>query len=422
MVTECLRRDHETIRSTCAELEESVGTAKREVRVLHDHYGELTGILHGHQRREEAVLSSCRNSLDDDVQELAASTHERQQRHLEATGAQVELARESVETAAVQLADLIQEIDRDMRKEEAAVFPTVEHVAGPGLPGGRQRPVAPAINGAGVRGHRPWWTVSILSLGAAAAVFLIRAPAADDHRPPALLDFLQLRASAEAPIPSSARRRFIIAQHVMIQSHGRLMAFGRFAQEAVERITGTGTWSTEEATQIVLSIMAEPLQWEDREIIRVSSEPLRGMLLMDPAAMFISSLHLRASNVFLRAIPEILKKQRRHVSLTSLERETLLVHERFLILQALLEQEVYLVPPASEEATPQWLPILRPDGYPSDIQRVIKRMWSTLLGAVRQGESSRVMEASQQLSNLLQRLEAIRTRPVASQVVPGSFH
>jgi hypothetical protein len=90
----------------------------------------------------------------------------------------------------------------------------------------------------------------------------------------------------------------------------------------------------------------------------------------------------------------------------------LLLYERYLALQTLLEQELCLIPPAPRGTRGAWMPILRPTGYPTDSQIRVKRLWSELLAAARRGEPVAVVEKSRQLSEMLRAFQAMPPRPL----------
>lgn len=343
MVTECLRDDHRTIQAALAEVEESVATTRHGMTELEHRWGALAETVTEHLRKEDEVLMPYWQAISGDRRAQTTTTHERQQQQLRAVETQLTSARTSIELSARQLADLMQGMRSDMQLEEDMLFPDVEHMAGPGVPE------------AGVGFHRRWGRLVFVSLGAASTVLLLRPSPVDHHPSSPPSDHFAPRGVGGTSAPPE---QVPAAYRLMIQYHGRVVSFAQFAKDALQFITGVASWVGEDAVRVVSSIMVEPTQWEDCQIVWVSSNALRERLNMRPGTTHSSYLALATSSVFLPMVMETLEQPNRSAGVTPFDRELLLVYERFVRLQALLKQEVSLLPPPS--GITEALPVLHP--------------------------------------------------------------
>jgi cytochrome c-type biogenesis protein CcsB len=193
-------------------------------------------------------------------------------------------------------------------------------------------------------------------------------------------------------------------RHLAIQHNGREKPFDSFAWEVLERLTGSPHLGQEDPVETVLAILASPEQWQGKPLIAVPFGPVREALGMDPKATHVSLDELVATRKLMRMLPPIRDKLERDEKLSMQEQETWDVFERFVLLNTLLEQELYLVPSASR-TDPAWLPILRPAGYAEEQQAALRNAWTALLTAIRDGQRETLDRAAQQAASLLQGLQ-----------------
>lgn len=196
-----------------------------------------------------------------------------------------------------------------------------------------------------------------------------------------------------------------MAARLTVEYRGRIMPMSKLAREALAMITAASPQDADEAVWVVLAIMADPARWQDRELVWVPPGPLRRRLGVAPGATHQSYRQLAAWSSFAQADQESLDRLLQSAGdLTPMEREWLLLHQRFVTLRLLLEQDVCLVPFPGGRVEHR-LPILNPEGYAFEIQIGIKRAWSALLDAVRSGEPAQTREAARKLSGLLRHCE-----------------
>lgn len=206
------------------------------------------------------------------------------------------------------------------------------------------------------------------------------------------------RAGATAPsTPWEALR------HLTVFHQGRPCSFERFARERVYHLGGTTLVRAGDPIETVMAIMARPHEWKRRPIIQVPSPALRARLGL-PARVSHVSVERLAFSPLDRLVPTILSERvAPGRSLTVLERETLQLAGRVAAFAQLGEQELWLVPPPPGQRG-HWLPILQPDGYRTEQQIGLKRTWSTLLAAVREGQPERIEQVAHQMSRVLHHL------------------
>ena len=207
-------------------------------------------------------------------------------------------------------------------------------------------------------------------------------------------------ARTSAVLPPDARHAI---QRIVIQHNGRHKPFDSFAWESLKHITGSARYGEREALETVLAIMADPEPWQDEPLVSVPFMPLREALGMDRHATHISYNDLVATRRLMRMLPAIVEKQDRDEKLTMLEEETMDAFQRFAALSGLLEHRLELVPPA-HALDSTWLPILHPEGYPSDQQAQISGAWNEFITALRDGAPERITSAAQQLQRTLREL------------------
>ena len=189
-------------------------------------------------------------------------------------------------------------------------------------------------------------------------------------------------------------------RRMAIQHNGRHKPFDSFAWETLKLITGSPRIDREDPVATICAIMAEPEAWQVRPLIAVPFRPLRERLGMDPKASRISYNELIATRKLMRMLPAIVQKQQRDEKLTMLEQETMDVYERFVVLSALFEQRVVLVPPPTS-STQEWSEVFEASGYPRDQQEAIRNAWTSWLASVRGQGAASPEAAARQLAQVL---------------------
>lgn len=407
--TELLREDHRAIRAALSETGDAFAVGIRQVALMRERYGELRQAVARHLRAEEDALAPWWPALSCREQSDVTATHHRQQDQLQAVQAKLANLNQDVEAAWSELIGLIEGVRHDMRSEEVALFPAVERLdEEPGravTPSPRPEVRRALAEDRGRRRRRrAWWVSTLLVSGVILAGSILMPSVADrEGFAPVWESF---SAAAIGPVPTG--HPVALVARLTVESRGRLMPLSGFASDTLSFITGASPRNHEQAVWIVLAIMADPAPWKDRELVWVPPGPLRRMLDMPPGATHRSCRQLAAWSSFAEADQEQLDRLLQPGGrLTPAEREWLVVHQRFLGLQSLLEQEVRLVPSPGDRPERR-LPILRPDGYPFETQISIKRAWSALLDAVRSGEPARTIEAARRLSGILRNCQARR--------------
>jgi len=211
---------------------------------------------------------------------------------------------------------------------------------------------------------------------------------------------------------------------------GRVQTLEQFARRMVEFIVGPAITPQDDSVLIVLSIMAKPDRWIDQPVIWLPSTKIRETLQVPPHKTHLSRRDLDESPFFRQRVITIMQNAEKGRVLTPLDRQFLGVHGRCLALDALLEQTVYLVPPAT--ARDEWRPILLPTGYPDMTQAALKRTWAQVLETVRTGQLEHVDDVGLRLARILHNLDrevnsqrltqpAIPESHVASQLYKGSL-
>ena len=230
------------------------------------------------------------------------------------------------------------------------------------------------------------WHVAALMLMAAARL-----------APPAHADEPTQRPAAVS-WPASALRS---VRQIAIQHHGRYKPFDSFARETLQTITGGARLDREDPVTTVLSILAEPERWQQVPLVAVPFVPLREPLGMSRKTARISYTDLVATRALMRMLPPIVQKQQQDDTLTMLENETMDLFQRFVAMNALLEQKLELVPPPT--GTSAWLSIAQPEGYPPAQQREFRTAWDAVLSAARRHDASALAVNGRHLAELFER-------------------
>lgn len=408
--TEVLREDHRAIRAALSEAGDAFAVGIRQVAVMRERYRELQQAMVRHLKAEEDALVPWWSGLSSCEQSDVMVTHHRQEDQLQAVQAKLESLNQDAEAAWSKLIGLIEGVRQDMRSEESALFPAVDRLdETPARLGDASKPMPrPEVRRALAedrhprRGQRAWWVSTLLVAGVIiTGIILVPLGGNREEAAPAWKSF---SANAIGPVP--AGHQVAMVAGLTVEYRGRLMPMSRWAHGTLSFITAATPKEREEAMWVILAIMADPAQWEGRELVWVPPG-LRGTLGMAPGATHRSYRQLAAGNSFAQATPEQLERLLALGGLTPTEHEWILIHQRFLSLQCLLEQEMRVVP-FPDGRVGRRLPVLRPEGYPFETQIVIKRAWSALLDAVRVGEPARTLEAAQRLSRILRNCQAPR--------------
>lgn len=211
-------------------------------------------------------------------------------------------------------------------------------------------------------------------------------------------------AGAMAPPAQSSEVR-----ELMIQFRGQLAPFDEFAVNTVRELTGTSSFAGYDPVEMVLEIVARPGQWEDRPCLRVESPALQERLGLATGERYVSLRAWRAAAWTTSAVAAALHRVSEGRMQTAEDRAVIAVQERCLMLQALMDQELNMVPPLEGER--RWLPILRPEGYPADQQVAVKRVWARLLTAIREKRPDRAHNAAQRLRSVLGNMQSLTAAP-----------
>lgn len=185
-----------------------------------------------------------------------------------------------------------------------------------------------------------------------------------------------------------------------IQYDRRVVTFAEFARQMIEEISGQPRLDRREPWEVVLSMLAEPDEWQDVPCIAVRSERVRSRLGLRPEERLVSRGRLARDPQLSELLTE-----------PEPDRELRGLAHRCALLDSLLEQEVRLVPPP--DGGDQWRPILRPDGYPPDQQVAVKRLWASVLAAVRDDRPERYEWTVRQLATVLTNL---REQPIDARL------
>ncbi len=194
-------------------------------------------------------------------------------------------------------------------------------------------------------------------------------------------------------------------RQLLIQHQHHLASLDDFSRDTVAFVFGPASARREDALKTLLSIVADPAYWQDQPLIPVSSAFAQDILAKGRQATGASWHELARNSTLTSLVQSAHDKQRSYAPLTALEREALRVHQRCIVLAKLFEQELPLVPPpvpTSGQGT--WRPVLMPDGYPAEQQVGLKRGWSSLTTAIREGDQEQITEAAAQLRLILHNL------------------
>lgn len=198
---------------------------------------------------------------------------------------------------------------------------------------------------------------------------------------------------------ATARRPLAEVRMLAVQHQGRLKPFDSFARESLWQITGRAQVGREDPVRTVLSMLSDPGHWESHPLLSVPFGPLREGLGMEPQATHIAYSELIATRRLMQMLPAIVQKQQRDEKLSMLENETMDAYGRFVALTGLFQHDLALLPPV-ERGGRTWLPVLKPVGYPEQMQLQLRETWAELVTAAREG-SSGVDAAAARFSGLL---------------------
>ena len=193
-----------------------------------------------------------------------------------------------------------------------------------------------------------------------------------------------------------------------IEDGGRVYSFQAFATARWLSIAGPRMAGDPVAR--VLAIAAEPLAWQTRPVLWLSSPVLADALGLPAGMTHLSMSALQSQERFGRLLAAALERRRRGETLSQTDRQVLELYGRLAALHEVMQQELRLISPYSP-ASPQWLPVLEPDGYPADQQIGAKRAWGSLLRAVREGQPQQLEAAGRRFSTIVAGLKVSGLSP-----------
>jgi hypothetical protein len=179
-------------------------------------------------------------------------------------------------------------------------------------------------------------------------------------------------------------------RELLIQHEAHVEPFAQFADDMVRQISDQDRIAGQDPVETVLSMMAEPERWEYYPCVAVPAS-LRGRLGLPPKEERASRRLVHQHTWLAAQVAVARARAAAGRRLSRQQRDVTILMRRCDALDALIGQEVMVVPAPGQRA--EWLPVLRPDGYPPEQQIAIKRLWAGLLQAVRlrQTEQETVM-------------------------------
>ena len=306
------------------------------------------------------------------------------------------------------LTAVITELEGDLARQDAAAVSQAAApapaCADPPAPAGGAHPVAPEPPRASSPQRRRRFS-RVLGLAVLAVVAgVLWFPAVGNHEdrpavPVSAAGLPQARPS-DAAWPADALGAL---RRLNIQFNGRAASMEDFSRQRLSFISGAQRLGSHDSVQTVFSMIAEPQRWREAPVILVESPGVRAMLGVERGTLRASWGQLMARNRLPRRVLAVARMQAHRRPLTGDERELLVVSARAMQLEDLFNQHLHLVSPAAGGAQ-IWTPILDPDDYPVEQQIGVKRSWSALLAAMRDGDPGTITGASRRLRVLLHNL------------------
>jgi hypothetical protein len=205
-------------------------------------------------------------------------------------------------------------------------------------------------------------------------------------------------------------------RRLQVQQEGRVLTLEQAARQVLAR---AGMPRTPDPLRLALLMMAEPSAWKDQPLLLV--RPPRLCRLFDPSAdgpVRVSPSALRRHPGFHRLHHAVADRVRWGQRLDRRDRDVLELEAAADGLERLVDQRLRLLRPRSDGRA-AWMMILDPPAYAAEQQIGVKRAWSSLLRAVRQGDAAGVREAAERVARIVGNLDA-QAAPSADRRLPSA--
>lgn len=167
-------------------------------------------------------------------------------------------------------------------------------------------------------------------------------------------------------------------RRLAIQYNGRVKPFDSFAREVLTQMTGEERWQGQDPTTTVLSLIANPEEWQSVKLLSVPFGPLREPLGLDKKAARVSYAELIATRALMKMLPPIVAKQQRGEKLTMLENETMDMYYRFVGYSGLMNGEGLRFVPPSSALDRAWTAVDQPAHFADERIQPVKMAWTRL--------------------------------------------
>ncbi len=163
---------------------------------------------------------------------------------------------------------------------------------------------------------------------------------------------------------------YSILERIPIQEGGRKKPFSTFATEALQTLSGAGSYRGEDGTKwsavrTMTDLWLRPDVWPDRPLILVNLKPLKSKLgLAEDRKLF--SFHELVANQQLRQMLADIRQLRaddRNAKLDRLQQEAVAIGSRVADFQEISSGEAFAFVPHPSEAGERWLPLSQAAEY-----------------------------------------------------------
>ncbi|MFL6530000.1 MAG: cytochrome c biogenesis protein, partial [Chthoniobacterales bacterium] len=167
-------------------------------------------------------------------------------------------------------------------------------------------------------------------------------------------------AQSEMPAADTGSLDFKQWGLLAIQDGGRRKPIDTFAREALIKITGRSTYTTPggktwQPNDFLLSALLETRDWKQEPMILVSLGQLIEQLGLDKTKRRFTFIELTGNAELNRLATQAHEMQRAEKPLSRVQSEARNVSERLTLLNRIMDGSAFLIVPAAEKVTDQWV-------------------------------------------------------------------
>ena len=187
-------------------------------------------------------------------------------------------------------------------------------------------------------------------------------------------------------------------ESIPVQDAGRIKPFDTFARESLALAWGKEKYKGKPATQVIMSWIMVPEEWDKNEFIQVRHSGLREALQLDKVRIYYSPTELITNDKLALMVQELRSKQEERVKLDPFFQALQRLENQISVYQGIrMGLAMNMVPAENDENNDKWLYLQKfEEPYKSGFQEILTA-FATLAGAENSGDKGKIKEAKAEM-------------------------